>query len=71
MIQLLCDSCKRPIDPTKDNHINVGNMRIFHSGKMGEFILQFCGKGCFVTWLNKHGEPSAIISASSIGGPSA
>lgn len=63
MINFLCDSCHRPIKPQEDNHINVADMTICFSGKVGRFTLQFCGKGCFVTWLNRNGEPSTIIAA--------
>ncbi len=63
MIQLLCDDCKKPIDPQKDNHISAHEMTIIHAGKMGRFTLHFCQRDHFISWLKKHGEPSAIITA--------
>lgn len=70
--QLLCDDCKRPIDPQKDNHISAPDVTIMHTGKVGRFVLHFCHRDHFISWLKKNGEPSAIISAiNDTRGPSA
>ncbi len=70
MISLLCDDCRRPIDPTKDNHIATSNeLIIVHSGKVGRFTLHFCCRDHFISWLKKNGEPSTIISAQTPTGP--
>jgi len=66
MIQLLCDDCKKPIDPMVDNHLNVPDLTIRFSGKMGRFTLHFCHRDHFISWLKKHGEPSGIIAATDI-----
>lgn len=63
MIQFICDDCKRPINPQQDNHINVVDMTICFSGKVGRFAVQFCCKEHFISWLKKNGEPSTIIAA--------
>jgi len=72
MIKLECDSCRKPIDPQSDNFIDVPQMTIMFQGKGGRMgNLHLCGKGCFITWLHKNSEPSSIISAMNLGGPSA
>ncbi len=65
MILFQCDSCKKPIDPSADqNFMEVQTMTIVHHGKVARIpALHFDSKGCFVTWLNKNSEPSAIITA--------
>jgi hypothetical protein len=71
MIQLLCDDCKKPINPQVDNHISASDVTIIHNGKMGRFTLHFCARDHFISWLKKNGEPSGIISISNDRGPSA
>jgi hypothetical protein len=71
MVNLSCDTCKKPIDPMTDNYIAVPEIHIFYHGKAGRMTnLHLCGKSCLVAWAQKNSEPSSIIASINEKGPS-
>jgi hypothetical protein len=67
MIKFECDECKRPIDPGDARYIDVPHITIVYHGKIGRMAnLHLCDKKCFTSWLNKHAEPSGLVTPQDI-----
>ncbi len=63
MLKPFCDDCKRPIEPEKDNFIELGQIALAKDGKvLRAGGLHFCGKDCLNSWLVKNLNRPTIIT---------